>query len=282
MSGRRISLLTAAGVLAALLTWNSRQAYAATAEPSDDLSLQKPPDSSSAEWSREYDPDKLYITTRLGVWGMSLSGDTGVKNLSTSVSASFEDLIQNTNFAAFPSFELSKGNWVLAINGLYANLSDEERFTGPLGVRRGVDVTANMGVVDVGIGYTIVRGTTTTGAPFTLTPAIGGRWTYIDLEINPLNAETRSANRSWFDPYIGLVGVVGITRKLDWRNAGTIGGFGVGSQLTWTAETMLEWHFSEHVGLDVGYRVLSWDYDLSGFKWDMTLQGPWIGLSFNY
>ena len=36
------------------------------------------------------------------------------------------------------------------------------------------------------------------------------------------------------------------------------------------------------VGLDVGYRVISWNYDLSSFLWDMTIQGPWIGLSFNF
>ena len=229
-----------------------------------------------------YDPDKLYFTLRLGVWGLALSGDAGVGPLSTGVSMDFSDLIKDTNLAAFPSFELSKGNWVVAVNGLYANLSDSEHLTGPLGNGRGADVSANIGIVDVGLGYTIIRSKTTLGAAaFTLTPAIGGRWTYVDAEINPDNFPTESKSRNWFDPYIGLQAVVGLTRTLDWRTAGTVGGFGVGSQFTWSAETMLEWHFSKHVGLDVGYRVLSWDYDVNNFQWDITMQGPWIGISIN-
>jgi len=243
------------------------------------------PDTRSADSSTAfpgYDPDKLYVTARLGAWGLSLSGETGVHGLNTNVDASFSDLIKQTNFAIFPGLELSKGNWTLAANGMFTVVSDEERFTGPLGKQRGVDVTSNVGVADVALGYTIIRSQVTTGVPFTLTPLIGGRWTYLDAEINPLNFKSRSQSRSWFDPYIGLSATVGITPTLDWRTAGTVGGFDVGSQFTWSAETMLEWHFSEHVGLDVGYRVLSWDYDLNNFKWDMTFQGPYIGLSFNF
>jgi hypothetical protein len=39
---------------------------------------------------------------------------------------------------------------------------------------------------------------------------------------------------------------------------------------------------ASRVGLYGEYRVLSWDYDLSGFRWDVTFQGPWVGLSFNF
>lgn len=229
-----------------------------------------------------YDAEKLYITTRLAMWGISLSGDTGIRDFTTSVNDSFEDLLKDTNLAAFPSFELSKGNWVLALNGMYADLSSSEHITGLLGNGRGADISTTLGVADVAIGYTVIRANTTLGAPITLTPAIGGRWTYVEGEINPENFASRSDSRAWFDPYIGLQGVVGLTKNLDWRTAGTVGGFDVGSQFTWSVETMLEWRFSKRVGLDIGYRVLSWNYDRDNFVWDMTIQGPWIGLSFTF
>jgi len=275
------TLLSRASAAPPVLSSSDRQQQPSTSDPANDLSLKQLPDPNRG-YSSEYDPDKLYMTARLGAWGISLSGKTGVRNLEASVNESFSDLIDDANFAAFPSFDISKGNWLLAFNGLYANLSESEHIAGPLDHGFGADITENMGIVDVGIGYTIVRATTTTGNPITLTPMIGGRWTYLDLEVDPENLPSRSVNRGWFDPYIGLQCTVGLTRNLDWRAGGTVGGFGVGSQFTWSAATMFEWHFSEHVGLDIGYRVLAWDYDLGDFKWDMTLQGPWIGLCVNF
>jgi len=228
-----------------------------------------------------HDPDKLYWNARLGGWALSLKGTVGVGDLSTGVDLSFNELIDNTSFAVMPSFQFSKGNWLLAVNGLYAQLEDSTHFTGPLGIRRGADVTVNMGIIDVGVGYTLLRGPTTLGVPMTIAPVIGGRWTYLDLEVNPEVLDTRSDSRAWFDPYVGAAATIGLTDKLDWQIAGNVGGFGVGSNFTWAFQTMFEWHFSRHVSFDVGYRVLAWDYDLSNFKWDTTLQGPWIGISIN-
>jgi hypothetical protein len=34
--------------------------------------------------------------------------------------------------------------------------------------------------------------------------------------------------------------------------------------------------------LTAGYRAMSWDYDDGGFKWDMTLYGPWIGFTIKW
>lgn len=243
----------------------------------DDLTLK----SDDASYDASYDPEKLYVIARLGVWGTSLNGHAGVGPLSTGVNASFSDILDQTNVAVFPSFTLTKGNWLMAINGVYANLGDDVHIDGPLGFGRGADVTSNIGIADVAIGYTIARGKLTTGQPFSLSPAIGGRITSIDAEINPEDFDSVSNSRTWFDPYVGATITIGLTPKLDWRTAGTVGGFGVGSQFTWTAETMLEWHFSKHVGFDIGYRALAWEYDLNGFQWDMTMQGPWIGLFFN-
>lgn len=228
-----------------------------------------------------HDPDKLYWNVRLGGWALSLRGTVGVRDLTTGVDLDFDELFDNLNFAAMPSFQLSKGNWLLMFNGLYSNLEDDLQISGPLGHDRGADVTAKMGIIDVGVGYTLLRGTTTLGVPMTVAPVIGGRWTYLDLEINPDVLATRSGNRGWFDPYFGAVATIGLTRTLDLQIAGNVGGFGVGSDFTWAFQTMLEWHFAKHVSFDLGYRVLSWDYELENFKWDTTLQGPWIGISIN-
>jgi hypothetical protein len=273
-----IAILVLSGALACPA--QTSRPYSLSDEPTTATAAPEP-DTNTASPFAAHDPDKLYWNARLGVWGMSLAGTVGVRGFSTGVDASFDDLIDNTNIAAMPSFQLTKGNWLMAINGLYAQLEDSGHVIGPLGIRRGADVTSTMGVVDVGVGYTLLREKTTLGFPMTVAPVIGGRWTYLDLEVNPEVIDTRSGNRAWFDPYVGATATIGVTRLLDWQIAGNVGGFGVGSDFTWAFQTMLEWHFARHASLDLGYRVLAWDYDLDNFKWDVTLQGPWIGISIN-
>jgi hypothetical protein len=281
MKSNRCLLLIALVVLSgSLASAQAVRPYSLSDEPTTATAVPEPETNTASPFAT-YDPDKLYWNARLGVWGMSLAGTVGVRGLSTNVDMSFDELIDNTNIAAMPSFQFSKGNWLLAVNGLYANLEDDFHITGPLGHGRGADVTSNIGVVDIGVGYTLFRGQTTLGVPMTVAPIIGGRWTYLDLEVNPDVIATRSANRAWFDPYFGATATFGVTPKLDWQIAGNVGGFGVGSDFTWAFQTMLEWHFSSHVSVDLGYRVLAWDYDLDNFKWDTTLQGPWIGISIN-
>jgi hypothetical protein len=65
-----------------------------------------------------------------------------------------------------------------------------------------------------------------------------------------------------------------------------IGGFGVGSDLTWSALAALDWSLSESFGLVFGYRALDTDYsDGSGenrFAFDMLVSGPLLGLRYNF
>ena len=196
-----------------------------------DVPDSRPADSSSAVPG--YDPDHLYLTLRLGGWFTNVSGETGVRGLTTNVDVGFNDLIEQTNIALFPSLNCPRGTGCWPSTGCTPT-SLMRTLHRPAGEKSGFDVTSNMGVADVALGYTIIRTRTTTGVPFTLTPGIGGRWTYVDAEINPLNLASRSQSRNWFDPYIGLQATVGITPTLDWRIAGTVGGFDIGSRFTWT------------------------------------------------
>jgi hypothetical protein len=227
--------------------------------------------------------DNFHLRTGAGMWLMSMNGKTGVRNTTVDVDADFSDIWDNLNFAFNPQFELTKGNWVLGGNFFYAQLEDSKTIhsSDPNIDGRGGDVTADMGIFDMGIGYTVVR-TEFGDLPFTLTPGIGGRVTYVDLSVNPNFSYTRGQSRTWFDPYIGVRATLGLTKSLNWRTQGTIGGFDVGSQFTWSAGTYLDWQFSDRFSLTVGYQALNWDYDLDNFKWDMTFHGPYIGLNVKW
>lgn len=77
----------------------------------------------------------------------------------------------------------------------------------------------------------------------------------------------------WFDPYIGLRGRYNLSDKFYLTAKGDIGGFGVGSDLSWTAEAALGCQLSPRVSSEVGYRAYGVDYEKDGLLMDTITHG---------
>ena len=65
-----------------------------------------------------------------------------------------------------------------------------------------------------------------------------------------------------------------------------IGGFGVGSDLTWNAQAIVQLPLRRSAGYEAfaaaGYRALYWDYKDGGFEWDVTMSGPMLGAGMRF
>lgn len=221
--------------------------------------------------------DAWHLTTRGGIWATSLNGTVGARNVKSDVDIGFDDLIDKTAFALNPSIEISKGDWAFAFHGTFAKLDESHTFADG----RGGDVDMWLGVFDFSVAYGAWR-TLLGEMPLTVIPAVGAQITYLKLEFDPNNFDTVDADRTWVDPYLAGRVVLGLSEKFDWRTTALIGGFGVGSDLTWSAGTYIDWHFAKNWELNVGYRAVSWDYDQDDFTWDITMHGPWIGISHQW
>jgi hypothetical protein len=222
--------------------------------------------------------DDFHLKYGGGIWATSLNGTVGVRNVQSDVDADFGDLLDKLNFALSPRVELGNREWVLLFQGTIAKLEDSRTFRDG----RGGDIDAALGVFNLGVGYNLVHTEIGNNIPLTITPMVGGQITSLKLELDPRNGDSVDRSRTWFDPYIGGRAIVGLTQALDWRTEATIGGFGVGSELTWAAGTYLDWEFARGWSLNVGYRAVNWDYDQDNFKWDMTMHGPWLGLTYEW
>ena len=70
-------------------------------------------------------------------------------------------------------------------------------------------------------------------------------------------------------------------KKFSFDVMGDVGGFDVGSELTWQALPMLNWHFSKWGSIQAGYRWLFTDYSQgsgsSQFRYNILTQGPQVG-----
>lgn len=212
-------------------------------------------------------------------WMAGLSGDVGVAGTSTSVDASFTDIVKNLDFGAVVAFEARNGPWALLLDGIYLKVSQNGDTPGP-GFSR-VDVISRTGIIAPALAYRVWE------SPFAALDAwIGTRIWVVDSELKfsggVLPAQKFSGTKAWADPVAGarLRGV--LSGKWSGVLLGDVGGFGAASDLTWQAFAGIAYQLSERWSLKAGYRAMGVDYESGGFKFDVIQHGPLIGLGFRF
>lgn len=224
------------------------------------------------------------------LWMFSVSGDIGAGPVTADVDASFWDILDKSDsFIAF-SGRLEVGYERVAgfVDGSYVKL-DVDDASGPLGLGS-IDVTAEIGIVDFGMMYRVTAWESAVSARTgSLDVYAGARYFSVEVELEPRRVASRTSDRDWFDPIIGVKVRHPLTKRLHLNAWGDIGGFGVESDLTWSATGVLGYDFelfSLPVTVYGGYRAIGWDYsDGSGrseFEWDVIVHGPTLGLQIRF
>jgi hypothetical protein len=118
---------------------------------------------------------------------------------------------------------------------------------------------------------------------------LGGRLVnlYTGLDLETINEpQSGSASKTWFDPIIVLRSNNVIRGKWLAQARGDIGGFGVGSDLSWQVQANIGYRFSKLFQTTIGYRYISMDYDkgenLERFRYDVDTFGFVVRLGFNF
>lgn len=63
---------------------------------------------------------------------------------------------------------------------------------------------------------------------------------------------------------------------------GDIGGFGLGSDITWQLSAGASYEFTKSVSGVFGYRIFYADYDKSSFLYDMKSEGLYAGVGIRF
>jgi opacity protein-like surface antigen len=233
----------------------------------------------AADWSHTVTP---YL------WGSGMSGTTavgtGIGPLEADVDVGFDDILSNLKFGAMVSYrgERSDG-WVVMADAIYMSLeADKVSSLGPVRVdtRVGIKQTA----LELDLGYRVNDRVTVFG---------GLRYNDIDADLDvvrtgPGAGANRAARKgdSWIDPVLGVTARFPVSERWSVALRGDVGGFGVGSDLTWQMMATVNWKVRDDLEVIAGYRHLDADYeDGSGsglFKYDMVTSGPGIGVSFKF
>ena len=224
-------------------------------------------------------------------WLLGMEGDIGAGGTTTDVSADFGDILEaSDSLAAFSGrFEFGKGQWGAFIDALYSNIGVDDVPGGPdLG---DTDITFEMTLTDFGAMYRF-REWVPEGAAAnnsrnaTLDLYGGGRYTTLDVEVSPTLIPSDSGDQDWLDPILGAKLVLPISERWHIAANGDVGGFGVGSDFTWSTTGVFGYEFTifdRPATAFFGYRALGQDFtDGDGsaqFTWDVIMHGPILGFS---
>ena len=91
-----------------------------------------------------------------------------------------------------------------------------------------------------------------------------------------------SGSEGWVDPFVGFRARYNFTEHVFATARGDIGGFGVGSKLSWQAFGAMGYQFDKHWASELGYLYLSEDYHNGGFVYDAAMKGAYLGLTYTF
>ncbi len=245
-------------------------------------------------------------------WMAGLKGNTTIKGNDISVDMSFGDIWDNLKFGGMMYMEARKDNWGLFLDTTYVSMKGSAEgsrtvsrtVSGPFGRRTtelqvellvDADLSLEQLYLELGGFYQLTKIPLREldGGMLALDVLGGGRYWYLygDLDaaatlqgnrIVANSAFSESGSKEWVDPFIGLRARINLTKKLMVVLRGDVGGFGVGSDFSWNASGYLGYSVSEMVNLWAGYKALGVDYKGGSFAYDMTMQGPSLGVSFRF
>jgi len=235
-------------------------------------------------------PDRWVFAVTPYLWALSLNGDATVRGFEAPVDVGFGDIFDNLNFGAMVDAEARRGRIGGFVNTVYGSIGGDST-AGPLTV----DTDVKTLWVGFGLFYRVGTWSLDPGAPrprysVTVDPYVGGRYTYLDVDLDVQGGRDFGRSRDWVDPIVGVRTIWTFGDRWNLVAAGDVGGFGVGSDFAWQATGLIGYRvglFAERdANLFAGYRALDQDYsDGSGrnrFAWDVTAHGPVIGVAIRF
>lgn len=195
-------------------------------------------------------------------------GEIGIGPVNRPVDVTFDKIWHNLEFFQMWTVGVGYDRWALTTDVIYLGVG---------GTKGAADLDFNQWMVEPTLSYSVCRG-------FDL--LAGARYNNMDASIGgPLGGDP-SGTQAWWDPIVGAKVSLPLGRKFSFNVQGDIGGFGVGSDLTWQAFPYFGWQFAKWGSLQVGYRFLAIDYENDSgsrpFRYDVTYRGPQAGVTFHF
>ncbi|MEN6519851.1 MAG: hypothetical protein ABFD46_01685 [Armatimonadota bacterium] len=234
--------------------------------------------------AKENDPNKWKQSFTTYFWLPAQNGDAVVRGRPVDVDISISDswdALSSLDGAAVFHYEAQKKRSYILADLFYIKLEDN------VSTAQGdAEFENSQTIAELATALEVSRKMLNTGRIQTVDLLGGLRYSKLALKLKgAVNAE---GDQSWIDPFIGAR----LTRRLSdqWTfwTRGDIGGFGIGdaSDFTWNLVLGFQYILSDMWELNLGWRWLDYDHDTgsgnSRFEYDVLLDGPFIGFTYNW
>lgn len=213
------------------------------------------------------------------------------------VDKSFSDILKDVNFGGFANLWGRHGRFVFSADMMYVDTTGSKA-AGPLPALQipGLGPIPPGAAVDAKVDTTLFTTTVQGGyraleeAGFTLDVLGGVRYWHtsndVKVAVTVPGVGTQSARHSerfdWVDPVLGARAFLPLSATSSLQAQVDLGGFGVGSDHTWSLLATYNHVFNERFSGSLGYKVLDVDYRHQGHVYDTRQSGPVLGLTWRF
>lgn len=209
-------------------------------------------------------------------------GDGSVTGTPPRVDASFDSLLSRLDMAFMGTLEARRDRWSLYGDVIYLAFSDSAGIKLAPGVATpGVRFDASLGgaVLSAGTTYRLKDGQTTYDVVaglrhYSLDPSVNVTSGPVQRLVNPA--------RDWTDPLVGFRVRQAMSERWSVTGHADVGGFGIGSRLSYQVYAGAEYAFSRTYSGRVGYRQLYVDYEDGATRINLTFGGLMLGLGIRW
>jgi len=267
-----------AACIAALMVGPSGMAFA------DPLGLRG---ASNDEWRFTVSP-YLYLP-------VSTTGTSTIAGASVDLDLSLKDVLKVLNFAASLRGEAWKGDFGIVIDTYYVDIGGDGSIGLPAGGTVGIDVDVRQFWFDLLGAYRVANGAyDETGRRYSIDLQAGVRYNSlrqtvdvdVSVDIGPgAGFQTKlGGTEDWFEPVVGVRGVVELSDRWKVAARADFAGFGVnGDDLQWKVITGFDYRAWENTSIKFGLQFYGIDYSTNRsdgkFAYDVFQTGLYMALT---
>jgi len=225
------------------------------------------------------------------MWAVSMDGKVTVGDYSASSSMSFSDIMKNLQVGGLMHMEARKGGLGFFVDPIYLKMKQDTTLRavaagGAQPPTRDITATIETWLVEFGAIYQAGKwrlGDKGSVRSASLDIYGGGRYWYMHNSLDTSGPASPTSTVDFVDPMIGLSFNTDLTERVVLNLRGDIGGFGVGSDFSWSAAALFGYRFTGDITGFLGYRTLYLDYKTSDSpRFKITMQGPITGVVFAF
>lgn len=226
----------------------------------------------------------------------AISGDTGVRNVTIPVDVSFSDILDSLQLGGFALYEARKDDqWSFIADVGYLQMYNKTAPVSNNVITVNTKTQLSQIVLEAMVGYKVIdyENPESFSGNVTVDLIGGARYNQLKLKLGAdvsvlgfATSAERKKTVDWIDPIVGFKARYNPSKQSELTFYGDVGGFGVGSDLTWQIFAGYTYTFENDITLTGGYRALYMDYEegsgTSYFSYDATYYGPMIGLGYRF